>query len=45
MSEYIEFESKKRITITKLKNFEFPSSGAKILFKARPPVAKEVSTD
>jgi len=25
--------------------FAFPSSGAKILLKARPPVAKEVSTD
>ena len=25
--------------------FAFPSSGAKILLKARPPVAKEVSSD
>lgn len=25
--------------------FAFPTSGAKILLKSRPPIAKEVSTD
>ena len=45
MSEYKDWKSKKPVEIKNLKNFEFPSTGAKMLLKARPPISKECSTD
>ncbi len=44
MAEYRDLETGKIIEIDE-KKFDFPSSGAKILLKTRPPIAKEVSTD
>lgn len=44
MGEYKDLKTGAAVTVTKDK-FSFPSSGAKILLKERPPVAKEVSTD
>jgi len=44
MSEYKDLKTGAAVTITGNK-FNFPSSGNKILLKARPPVAKEVKTD
>ncbi|MBD3389501.1 hypothetical protein GF415_00925 [Candidatus Micrarchaeota archaeon] len=45
MGEYLEWETGNRVNISNLKTFEFPSTGAKVLFKARPPIAKEMGTD
>jgi|GEM_PF-518663 len=45
MGEYTEWESGNKVIISSLKTFEFPSTGAKVLFKSRPPLAKELNTD
>lgn len=44
MGEYKDLKTGAPVTITGNK-FTFPTSGAKILLKSRPPVAKEVSSD
>ncbi|MDD5023228.1 MAG: hypothetical protein PHU63_03605 [Candidatus ainarchaeum sp.] len=43
--DYKDWKTKKPVEVKDLKNFEFPSTGAKILLKARPPIAKECSAD
>lgn len=43
--EYKDFKTGSSVSLKKDKNFAFPSSGAKILLKSRPPIAKETSTD
>lgn len=45
MGEYNEWQTGNRVVISNLKTFEFPSTGAKVLFKVRPPIAKELETD
>ena len=45
MGEYKEWESGNIVMISSLKTFEFPSTGAKVLFKCRPPLAKDIGTD
>ena len=45
MGEYKDFKTGAPISGGKDKAFAFPSSGAKILLKARPPIAKDVTTD
>ncbi|MCP4646213.1 MAG: hypothetical protein GY852_00570 [bacterium] len=45
MGEYKEWETGNKVMISSLKTFEFPSTGAKVLFKARPPIAKDMGTD
>ena len=44
MGEYKDLKTGASVTMTGDK-FNFPTSGAKILLKARPPVAKEVRAD
>lgn len=44
MGEYKDQKSGAAVSLTGDK-FAFPSSGAKILLKSRPPIAKEVGTD
>ncbi|MFH1685875.1 MAG: hypothetical protein ABH983_06240 [Candidatus Micrarchaeota archaeon] len=44
MGEYKDMKTGDIVTITGDK-FTFPTSGAKMLLKSRPPVAKEVSSD
>lgn len=43
--EYKDYKTGTPVSLKKDKNFAFPSSGAKILLKTRPPIAKETSTD
>ncbi|HSB47509.1 MAG TPA: hypothetical protein VLD37_05830 [Candidatus Bilamarchaeum sp.] len=43
MSDYMD--QKSGASVTTGDKFAFPTSGAKILLKSRPPIAKEVSTD
>ncbi len=45
MGEYSEWQTGNKVVISNLKTFEFPSTGAKVLFKVRPPIAKEITTD
>lgn len=45
MGEYKDIKTGAVITIPDEKKFSFPASGVKMLLKARPPIAKEVSTD
>ncbi len=45
MGEYKDLKTGQVITITDEKNFAFPSTGAKMLLKARPPISKEATTD
>ncbi len=45
MGEYKEWESGNTVVISSLKTFEFPATGAKVLFKCRPPIAKNLNTD
>jgi hypothetical protein len=45
MPNYKVWLSGERIEIKDVKNYALALSGAKILLKERPPVAKEVSTD
>jgi hypothetical protein len=44
MSEYKDLKTGAPVNVSGGK-FNFPTSGAKILLKSRPPVAKEVSSD
>lgn len=43
MGEYKEQKSGANVTTGE--KFAFPTTGAKILLKSRPPIAKEVKTD
>ena len=45
MAEYKDVKTGAIVTVNDEKNFLFPATGAKMLLKARPPIAKEVSTD
>jgi hypothetical protein len=45
MGEYKDLKSGAIVSVADEKNFIFPATGAKMLLKTRPPVAKEVSTD
>lgn len=45
MGEYKDLKTGQVITIVDEKNFVFPSTGAKMLLKARPPISKEAGTD
>lgn len=44
MAEYKDLKTGSAVTLSGDK-FNFPTTGAKILLKARPPVAKEVKSD
>ena len=44
MAEYKDQKTGAGVELTGEK-FAFPTSGAKILLKGRPPIAKEVSSD
>ncbi|MEK6982836.1 MAG: hypothetical protein AABX38_07920 [Candidatus Micrarchaeota archaeon] len=44
MGYYIDFKNKQILEIEG-SNFQFPPTGAKMLLKARPPIAIEASTD
>lgn len=43
--EYKDWKTGEKVNITNMKEFKFPPTGAKVLVKARPPIAKESSTD
>ena len=45
MGEYKEWKTGNKVVISNLKAFEFPPTGAKVLFKVRPPIAKGIGTD
>ncbi len=45
MPEYKDQKTGEIAKATVDKSFVFPSTGAKILLKTRPPVAKELHTD
>jgi len=45
MGEFKDLKTGAIVTISDESNFAFPSSGAKMLLKARPPIAKETNTD
>jgi hypothetical protein len=45
MAEYKDVKTGAIVTVADEKNFLFPATGAKMLLKSRPPIAKEVSTD
>ncbi len=44
MAEYTDLKTGNSVTVTGDK-FNFPTTGAKILLKKRPPIAKEVKSD
>jgi hypothetical protein len=44
MAEYTDIKTGTTVNVTGDK-FVFPTTGAKILLKKRPPIAKEVKTD
>jgi hypothetical protein len=47
MAEYTDLKTGTRVSLSgdKAHSFAFPTTGAKILLKVRPPIAKEVRTD
>ncbi len=45
MGDYKDLKSGNIVSIENIKEFSFPSTGAKILLKCRPSIAKEISTD
>jgi len=45
MAEYKDQKTGEIVKISLEKGFKFPATGAKMLLKTRPPIAKEVSTD
>ena len=45
MVEYKDLKTGTILNIELDKKFQFPSTGAKILLKTRPPIAKEIATD
>ncbi|MDO8554042.1 MAG: hypothetical protein Q7S22_04505 [Candidatus Micrarchaeota archaeon] len=45
MGEYKDVKTGTVVVIADEKNFQFPTTGAKMLLKCRPPIAKEVRTD
>jgi len=45
MAEYKDVKTGAIVSVSDEKNFAFPSSGAKMLLKTRPPIAKDTRTD
>ncbi len=45
MGEFKDLKTGQIIAVVDEKNFVFPSTGAKMLLKARPPISKESHTD
>ncbi len=45
MGEYKDLKTNAVVSVPDDKPFAFPSTGAKLLLKSRPPIAKEVGTD
>jgi hypothetical protein len=45
MAEYKDLKTGTMVEVADEKNFVFPSTGAKMLLKPRPPIAKESGTD
>ena len=45
MAEFKDLKTGNLITLSDDKGFDFPATGAKMLLKARPPIAKECKTD
>lgn len=45
MGDYKDLKTGIVISIENAKEFAFPTTGAKLLIKCRPPIAKELSTD
>lgn len=45
MAEYKVQKTGEAVKVSLEKGFKFPATGAKMLLKTRPPIAKEVSTD
>jgi DNA-directed RNA polymerase subunit RPC12/RpoP len=45
MAEYKDLKTGALVHIDTDKKFQFPTTGAKILLKTRPPIAKELKTD
>ncbi|MFH0736980.1 MAG: hypothetical protein V1827_00290 [Candidatus Micrarchaeota archaeon] len=43
--DYKDQKTGTAVTMAGGEKFAFPTSGAKILLKSRPPIAKEVSSD
>ena len=45
MAEYKDLKSKGIVVSDEKAAFNFPATGAKMLLKSRPPLAKDVKTD
>lgn len=45
MGQYRDWSTGELVEIKDVKNYSFPFAGANVLYKDRPPVAKEISTD
>lgn len=45
MAEYKDQKTGENVKVSLEKGFKFPATGAKVLLKTRPPIAKEVRTD
>lgn len=45
MGDYKDVKSGNVVSVENAKEFAFPATGAKILLKCRPSIAKEMSTD
>ena len=45
MGEYKDLKSGEIVVVADEKNFVFPTTGAKMLLKSRPPISKESKTD
>lgn len=45
MGDYKDAKTGTVVSIEGIKEFLFPASGAKLLLKCRPPIAKEIKTD
>ena len=44
MGDYVDLKSGAEVDV-KADKFAFPNTGARLLLKKRPPIAKEVKTD
>ena len=45
MGQYKDLKTGTVVTVADEKNFVFPTTGAKMLLKVRPPISKEAKTD
>ncbi len=45
MAEYKVWRTNEKVEISDAEDLQFPSRGAKILLKERPPIAKTIDTD